>query len=168
MAEKWGEAVAGRGFAQIPNYLLSLNQFLDEDAKLTPIELLALLQLVGVWWKKDDLPFPSMRTLAQRVGASERQLHRAMTRLEKLGFLRRAKRKNRGIIASNAYDMTPLVEQLNVVARAFPNQFPRTIKARNTPVRQTEAESQVSATSMAKRPRRRIRGLSKPPSNEGQ
>ena len=123
--EKWGSAVAERGFAQIPNYLLLINQFLDGDHRLTPGELLVLLQLTASWWKKDDLPFPSVETLATRCGISSRQVQRALVKLEGLNLVRRVQRRTRGIIASNAYDLSPLVEFLGEVAKAFPNEFPR-------------------------------------------
>lgn len=125
MIGKWGQEVAERGFAQIPNYLLLLNQFLASDRKLSPVELLVLFQLVGNWWRKEEQPFPSMMTLAVRCGVSERQIQRAVTTLEKLGLLRRVNRRRSGIIASNAYDMEPLVSVLHQVAKAFPNEFPR-------------------------------------------
>jgi DNA-binding transcriptional regulator YhcF (GntR family) len=127
IAEKWSQPVAERGFTQIPNYLLLLNQFLDREHRLSPVELLVLLQLVGNWWRKGELPFPSMGTLATRCGVSDRQIQRAIGRLEKLGLLKRVNRRNKGIIASNQYDLQPLVEFLGEVAKAFPNEFPRNV-----------------------------------------
>ncbi|WP_227324079.1 hypothetical protein, partial [Acidisoma silvae] len=35
--------------------------------------------------------------------------------------------KNKGIIASNAYSMQPLVEFLGEIAKAFPNEYPRRV-----------------------------------------
>jgi hypothetical protein len=127
VAEKWGLPVAQRGFSQVPNYLLLLNQFLDEEHRLSPAELLVLIQLVGSWWKKDALPFPSMATLAKRCGVSTRQIQRAVNRLEAAGFIQRVKRRSSGIISSNAYDLSPLVAVLGEVAKAFPNEFPRNV-----------------------------------------
>lgn len=128
VAEKWGKEVAERGFAQIPNYLLILNQFLDEEKRLGPGEHNILLQLVGAWWKKSEMPYPALKTLAVRSGISDRQAQRAVTRLEALGFLKRTKRKGAGgLIASNAYDLSPLVRVLGVVAKAFPNEYPRKV-----------------------------------------
>jgi predicted transcriptional regulator len=139
MVEKWGTAVAERGFAQVPNYLLLMNQFLEEESRLTSAELLILIQLVGSWWKKDDLPFPSMSTLARRTGVSARQVQRAINRLESLGLLKRSKRKASGIVASNAYDLTPLSAVLKDIAKAYPNEFPRNVvpggKRRSRPTR---------------------------------
>lgn len=70
-----------------------------------------------------------MRTLAMRCGTSERQILRAVSHLEELTLIKRVKRRSRGLIASNSYDLTPLVEMLNEVAKRYPNEFPRKIKA---------------------------------------
>lgn len=128
MVEKWGRPVAERGFAQVPNYLLLLNQFLDEEHRLSPVEMLVLVQLVGTWWKKDDRPFPSMATLARRCGSSERQIQRAVNQLVAVGLIAREKRRaGRGLISSNAYDLTPLTEVLEEAAKAYPNDYPRKV-----------------------------------------
>lgn len=128
VVNKWGKAVAERGFSQVPNYLILLNQFIDSEKRLSPLELLLLIQLSGSWWKKDEMPFPSMRTLSIRCGTSERQILRAISKLEELELIKRTKRRKKGLIASNAYELGPLVEMLNEVAQAFPNEFPRKIK----------------------------------------
>lgn len=127
VVSKWGREVAERGFAQVPNYLLLLNQFLDEEHQLTPTELLVLIQLVGSWWRKDAFPFPSMGTLAKRCGVSSRQIQRAVNRLEQLKLITRVKRRTQGLISSNAYDLAPLAAFLSHVAKAFPNEFPRNV-----------------------------------------
>ncbi len=128
VAAKWGKPVAERGFAQVPNYLLLLNQFVDEDERLSPVELLVLIQLVGTWWRRGELPFPSMRTLALRCGVSERQIQRAIKRLIDRGLLKKVKRRTKGIISSNAYDLEPLVELLNEIPRHFENIYPRGVE----------------------------------------
>ncbi len=127
VASKWGLEVAQRGFAQLPNYLLHLNQFVDPEKKLSPLELLILIQLVGSWWKKDEMPFPSMSTLAKRCGVSSRQIQRAINQLVDHGLIERTKRRAGGIISSNSYDLTPLVTTLHDVSKAFPNDFKRNI-----------------------------------------
>ncbi|MGB4101924.1 MAG: helix-turn-helix domain-containing protein [Alphaproteobacteria bacterium] len=128
---KWGGAVAERGFAQIPNYLLQINLFVHDDHKLSPTEMLVLLQLVASWWKKDQMPFPSMRTLSERSGISERQVQRAIKGLEIKGYLKRTKSKLKGIIASNTYDLIPTVDMLRTVAEHYVNKHPRNIKNKN-------------------------------------
>jgi hypothetical protein len=86
-----------------------------------------LLELVGNWWRKGELPFPSMGTLAARCGVSDRQIQRAINRLVHLNLVRRVSRRTKGIIASNAYDLTPLADFLGEVAKAFPNEFRRNL-----------------------------------------
>lgn len=75
------------------------------------------------------MPYPSLKTLAVRSGISDRQAQRAVTRLEEIGLIKRSKRKSGGLIASNAYDLTPLANFLGAVAKAFPNEFPRKISS---------------------------------------
>lgn len=128
VATKWGKAVAERGFAQVPNHLLLINQFLDKEVRLGPAELLVLIQLSGAWWKKDENPFPAMRTLAIRCGVSERQIHRAIAQLEKLGLVKKINRRAKGIIASNAYDLEPLAEILREIAKQYPTDFARKVQ----------------------------------------
>lgn len=128
IADKWGGLVAARGFAQVPNYLMLINQFLSEERRLSALELLLVLQLVGTWWRKGDKPFPSMGTLAARCNVSVRQIQRSITRLESIGLLTRVSRRRKGMVASNAYDLEPLVALLDDVAKAFPNEFPRNIR----------------------------------------
>lgn len=131
---KWGASVAKRGFAQVPNYLLLINQFLDEEHKLSPVESLVIIQLVASWWKKDENPFPSMGMLAKRAGVSERQVQRAIGKLEKSGFIKRSKRKTKGIIQANSYDMNGTVQILNEIAVKFPNLYERNIARSITPL----------------------------------
>ena len=140
IVSKWGEDVAARGFSQIPNYLLLINQFIDQEKRLSPLELLTLIELAGSWWKKGEQPFPSMRTLATRCGTSERQILRAVSHLEELNLVKRVKRRQQGLIASNSYDLTPLVELLAEIAKQYPNEFPRKVKVNlpreNTPIQE--------------------------------
>jgi hypothetical protein len=129
IATKWGRDVAGAGFAQIPNYLLRFNQFTAQEDRLSAVELLLLIELAGAWWKRDEPPFPSMKTLAVRCGTSERQILRAVKRLEEIPLLRRINRKRKGIIATNSYDLLPLVEVLQFVAESYPPTRKRAVKA---------------------------------------
>lgn len=151
VVDKWGKPVAERGFAQIPNYLLLINQFLDDDHSLSPVELLVLIQLVSTWWKKGEMPFPSMSTLAARCGVSSRQIQRSINKLENIGLISRVKRRDKGIVSSNAYDLKPLVDILGLIAQQFPNEFPR-----NVSKEQVQRISSSLQTQAEKRPRRKL------------
>jgi len=127
IVDKWGREVAERGFSQVPNYLILINQFVSEEDRLPPIELIALIQLVSAWWKKDEYPFPSLKTIAARSGVSERQMQRAINSLESKELIKRERKKTRGIISTNSYNLEPLVDTLNVIASVYDNPFKRTL-----------------------------------------
>jgi predicted transcriptional regulator len=128
IVDKWGQEVAEGGFAQIPAYLIYINQFADTEDRLSPVELVTLIQLVSAWWKKDEAPFPSIKTLAARSGVSERQMQRAINNLEAKNLIKRVKKKARGVISSNAYDLSPLVEELKVAAKYYETPYKRNLK----------------------------------------
>jgi predicted transcriptional regulator len=146
MTTKWGREVAERGFTQIPNYLVQINKFVHDDHKLSPAEMMVLLQLVASWWKKGEMPFPSMSTLAERTGISERQVQRAIKSLEQKGYLTKTKKKIKGVIASNVYDLSPLVQMLKDIAGHFINKHPRNIKgpkSENSPPEQLKRKMRI-------------------------
>lgn len=125
---KWGKKIAERGFTQIPNYLLYANMFVADEIKLSATETLILIHLIASWWKKNELPYPSMKTLSERSGISSRQVQRALNSLEKKEYIVRKKRRINRAIASNVYDLSPTIEILNLVADHYENKFPRKIK----------------------------------------
>lgn len=125
---KWGNAVASRGFTQIPNYLLRINMFVHEDHQLSATETLILIHLISAWWKEDEMPFPSMRSLAEYSGISERQVQRAIKALDEKKYLVKTKKKVKTVISSNVYDLRPTVKILEEVAEHFDNVHPRKIK----------------------------------------
>lgn len=137
---KWGARVAGRGFAQIPNYLLELNRFVDDEHKLNATEMLTLIHLVASWWKKNEMPFPSMRTLSERSGVSERQVQRALKSLEGKGYFKKERKRIKTVISSNVYDLTPTVKILDEIAEHYGNAHPRRIKTAKELETETAAE----------------------------
>lgn len=140
ISSKWGKDVAERGFTQIPNYLLQINMFVHEDHQISAAEMLVLIHLIASWWKKDEMPYPSMRTLSERSGISERQVQRAIKALEQKGYLRKSKKKIKNLLASNAYDLRPTVEILQTVADYYINKHPRNIKVSKEPGRLARPE----------------------------
>lgn len=142
VAAKWGSPVAERGFAQIPNALIRINQVVDDEHQVSPLEMVLLLQLVATWWKTDEMPFPSISTLADRAGVSERQVQRSIKTLEQKGYVRRTKKSLKGIIASNVYDLMPLVKILNDIAETLVNRHPRKIKVPDRKGREKRSNAQ--------------------------
>jgi hypothetical protein len=126
MSRKWGSEVVSAGFTSVPNHLLSINQFVGKENRLTPTELLTLLQILSAWWDANKLPFPSKPTIAKRLGVSPRQVQRALNGLEEKGYISRVARfyQNRGR-ASNAYDLSKVVALVRVIAEQNPDGLKR-------------------------------------------
>ena len=121
ISEKWGKSVTLRGFSQIPYYLLHINRFLSEEKKLSSLELLIIIQLTSNWWDKKENPYPSMINIADRCNVSERQIQRAINKIEEKGFIKREKMLSEsGVIQRNSYDMNPLVDILIEISKSHP------------------------------------------------
>jgi len=122
--EKWGKAAIAGGFTIIPNHVLSMNQFLPEESRVSPTEMVVLLQILSSWWSRDKMPFPSKATIGQRAGLSPRQVQRALTSLEEKGFIERQVRlgRNKGR-TSNQFNMNGVASKIADIANANPNAF---------------------------------------------
>jgi DNA-binding MarR family transcriptional regulator len=123
--QRWGEQVAAAGYTSIPGYLLSINQFMDKNNRLSSTELLVLLQILSYWWYADQLPFPSKSTISKRLGLSPRQVQRALNGLEQKQLIERVARfsSNKGRRTSNSYDMTKLIDKVRNLAAQHPAAF---------------------------------------------
>lgn len=114
--KKWGKAVIKVGFLIAPSLLFRAQGRLG----LSPVQLVILLHMADAWWFKSDLPWPSKRTLADRLGLSERQVQRHLHDLEKAGFIKINARfaKNQGQL-SNEYDLSGLVSKIKKLEPEF-------------------------------------------------
>jgi len=129
--EKWSKEVAERGFTQVPNYLLDINSFVNEDYKISPTETMILLQLISKWWKAEEKPYPSMRTISEKIGVSERQVQRAIKSLIEKEYITKERKKHKKYLSTNVYDLTPLVKILTTIAEEYVNKHPRKLKSEN-------------------------------------
>ncbi|MCH7794279.1 MAG: helix-turn-helix domain-containing protein [Proteobacteria bacterium] len=113
---KWGKPVMGLGFCIVPSLLLRAQQRL----KLNPTELAVLMHLADYWWDGDRKPYPSKKTLGERLGLSPRQVQRYIAGLEAAGLVKRVERTawHRGKL-SNEYDLTGLVKRLKELEPEF-------------------------------------------------
>lgn len=113
---KWGADVMREGFTILPAILLRGQQRLG----LNPTQTMVLIHLTDYWWQKDKNPYPAMKTIAERMGISRRQLQRYMDDLEQAGLLHRIERRaqHRGKL-SNEFDLSGLVSRLKELAPEF-------------------------------------------------
>jgi DNA-binding transcriptional ArsR family regulator len=104
--EQWDMEVNRKfGLCLIPSLLLRSQQQLG----LNPTQLLLLVQLCDLSSDPGQNPAPSKKTLSERLGLSERQIQRHLSKLEKVGMISRIERlgPDCGILA-NAYDLSGL------------------------------------------------------------
>jgi DNA-binding MarR family transcriptional regulator len=113
---KWGKKVMELGFCIIPSLLLRGQQRLGLNAT----QLAVLMHLADYWWDLERKPYPTKKTLGERLNIKPRRVQQIIAELEKAGFLRREKRANhyRGQL-SNAYDLSGLVAKLRALEPDF-------------------------------------------------
>ena len=73
-----------------------------------------VLHLMAYKWG-GDAPFPSYAVLAERMGVTDKQARRYAQNVEAKGYL---KRKTRAWVRSNSFDLMPLFDELNAMAKA--------------------------------------------------
>jgi len=62
-----------------------------------------------------------MINIADRCNVSERQIQRAINKIEEKGFIKREKMLSEsGVIQRNSYDMNPLVDILIEISKSHP------------------------------------------------
>jgi len=114
--KKWGKAVMDLGFCVMPSLIFRAQQRLG----LNPTQLAVLLQLADYWWQKERIPYPSKKTLSDRLGLSPRQIQRYIAELEQAGLVERIERRAaHGGKQSNGYDLSGLVQRLKQLEPEF-------------------------------------------------
>ncbi len=104
---KWTKPLMDAGWTVIPSVILDRQQALGLDS----VDVCVLLHLAKHWWKRDELPFPSKRSIAECLGVSESTVQRRIRRMEADGLIKRVFRyspANQGQKA-NAYDLAGLI-----------------------------------------------------------
>ena len=119
LQERWGEALEP-GFMVIPVTLLRHQQAL----RLSDGAMVVLLNILAAWWYQGRLPFPSTKTIADRMGVTTRSVQRHLSDLEKRGLIQRLRNQagSDGLnVLVTRYDPTGLVERLKgLVSETYP------------------------------------------------
>ena len=104
------------GFCIVPSLLLRAQRRLG----LNPVQLAVLMHLADIWWYADRRPYPSKKTLGERLGLGPRQVQRYIAELEEAGLVRRIERRagHQGKL-SNEYDLSGLVKRLKDLEPEF-------------------------------------------------
>ncbi len=112
---RFGEAV-DPGFFAVP-VVLTLHQV---ELGLSSEEVNVLLNLLTHWYDPERMPFPSARTIAKRMGVSERTVQRLLLRMCRKELISKTK-----TLGYRGYDLRPLVDKLVPFARKRRALFPR-------------------------------------------
>lgn len=113
---KWGKGVMGLGFCIVPSLLLRAQARLG----LNPTQLAVLMHLADYWWDVDRKPYPSKKTLGERLKLGPRQVQRYIAELERANLVKRVERRaaHKGKL-SNEYDLSGLVARLQELEPEF-------------------------------------------------
>ena len=102
--EKWQGAVTDfSGFAAIPVILLKAQARLG----LTATDMVVLSNLLAHWWEPDRAVFPRSSIIAQRMGVTERTVHRSLDKMVRARLIERRRQDGR-----RTFQFTPLAERL--------------------------------------------------------
>ncbi len=143
-ASLWGEECWAEGFVAVPNRLLTHAGAIGLDA----VGLALVVHLLS-FARPGSSPWPAIKTLASRLGLSERHLRRQVVSLEEAGLVQRQARLG----SSSAFDFGGLVQRLKAQIKATP-----VISSRGdthvTPGRQCPPRTSASALDTSGRPPR--------------
>lgn len=107
-SSKWSSDIAKHGFTAIPNLLIANRQQLG----MSTTDFYVLIAIEKFRWDDAQLPWPSLKSLAQITSLSTRTVARSTQRLEELGLIEKIHRYG----TSNLYDLSPIVLELNDIA----------------------------------------------------
>src|SRR6476661_642656 len=112
---RYGSTILRGGIAAIPTALFTYQALLD----LSPQEVWFISYILAHKWD-EDLPYPSLRKMAERTGLSVRQLHRIKDAIVEKGYLLLVPRHRAedGGQDSNAYDFGGLFGRIEELLRA--------------------------------------------------
>ncbi|MEJ1177174.1 helix-turn-helix domain-containing protein [Agrobacterium sp. CMT1] len=86
---KWGVRVGRSTYSMLPNNLIWINDYIDEEFKLNPSEMVVLINIISNWWKEDQIPAVSKSLISKRTRLSQRQVQRTISSLEEKGYIKR-------------------------------------------------------------------------------
>ena len=107
VSERWSGALASGGWTPVPDFFLANYHRLG----VSPIEAMTVLHLISHKWGA-DAPFPSVATIAQRMGLKASSVRAHLRQLEKKGVLKRQYR----VGTTNRFDLAGLFKKLEELA----------------------------------------------------
>ncbi|RWC26801.1 MAG: hypothetical protein EOS70_30845 [Mesorhizobium sp.] len=81
--KKWTKALMATGWSAFPNIIIEKQQALGLDA----LDMNIIIHLVQYWWLPDNLPHPSVETIAKAIGGRPAPFRNALPPSRPLNFL---------------------------------------------------------------------------------
>lgn len=114
LERRWGRDLINAGWLGLPSVFLQRQNAFAFDA----LDLNIVLQIADHWWEPDNHPYPSKKSLAERIGVDARTIQRRIARMERDGLIERVPRRSaHGGNKTNVYRLTPLIEKAKPFAR---------------------------------------------------
>ncbi len=110
---RFGDDLMQGNFTVVPNLIL------DHYAELgiSPVEMMWTIHVWEYWWTLHD-PYPSLSSVAEKMGVSRRQAQRYAESLREKGYLETNIRLLEGVGQStNEYDFTPMLRAIRLHIR---------------------------------------------------
>lgn len=105
---KWSKPLMAAGWTAMPSVIIEKQEALGLDA----VDMNIILHLSHYWWTPDNLPHPSVETIAKAVGLKPRAIQKRIKALHELGLIEREERRNtpQGSL-TNKYGFKGLIEK---------------------------------------------------------
>ena len=105
--KKWSKQLMDAGWSAFPNIIIEKQASLGLDA----LDMNIILHLVQYWWLPDNLPHPSVETIATAIGVTPRTVQKRIKALEELGLMKREQRRyTKNGSTTNLYSFDGLIE----------------------------------------------------------
>lgn len=114
--KKFGHAVMSHGQYIVPALMLRAQARLNVNST----QMVVLLQLLDFWWTKDSSAHPSIKTIAERIDLTTKQVQRTVDALVEKGLITKINRSlpGRGK-TSNEYKFDGLIKKLQAIEGDF-------------------------------------------------
>ncbi len=105
--KKWSKPLMAAGWNAIPNVIIEKQAALGLDA----LDMNIIIHLSHYWWRPDNLPHPSVDTIAKAIQVTPRTIQKRVKALEDLGLIKREERRfTKTGSATNLYNFQGLID----------------------------------------------------------
>ncbi|MBD9560584.1 helix-turn-helix domain-containing protein [Ensifer sp. ENS03] len=88
--KKWTPTLMKAGWSAIPNIIIEKQRALGLDA----LDINILLHLIQYWWLEENVPHPSVGTIAEALGVTPRTIQKRITAMQAAKLITREERRH--------------------------------------------------------------------------